>query len=61
MKIFEFVGPGYDGATDETDHLVFWVAAPDQARAIALGDRLKLRFTHIVPRATVADVDFWIA
>lgn len=27
MKIYEFTEPGFDGGTDETDHLVKWIAA----------------------------------
>lgn len=33
MKIFEAVLKGFDGSTDNTDHLVKWVSAPSKESA----------------------------
>lgn len=35
LKTYQYELPGFDGSTDETDHLVRWVAAPNKAAADA--------------------------
>lgn len=51
-RVFEVVLPGFDGGTDETDHLVRWVAADseDQVRA-------KYPEAQVSPLGITTDID----
>ena len=51
-QVFEVVLPGFDGGTDETDHLVRWVAADseDQVRA-------KYPEAQVSPLEITTDID----
>lgn len=58
LKAFEITAAGFDGATDETDNLVFWVLAPSSAiveKAIA---DTGAKFCGELPSECLPDVEF---
>lgn len=60
LKVFEVTAAGYDGSSDETDDLVFWVAAfwQDQVE-LAISDT-GAKLVGEVPDWGLADADFFL-
>lgn len=51
-RVFEVVLPGFDGGTDETDHLVRWVAADSEDQVWA-----KYPDAQVLPLGVTTDID----
>jgi len=61
MKLFEVTLPGFDGGTDETDHLVLWVAAPEAYSVQQLIEGTEARFCgEVEGNPPLEDADLWI-
>lgn len=57
-SIYEVTAAGFNADTDETDDLVFWVAAPSEDDVKAVIQDTGAKFCGMVTHAKVADADF---
>jgi hypothetical protein len=58
IDVYEYVMPGFDGSTDETDDHVIWVAASKQQLVALLGPNLASKFALTTVDPGEAGVDF---
>jgi len=47
MPVFEITEYGFDGGTDETDHLVHWVRAPNKEEVKARCDEVGIKVLEL--------------
>jgi len=49
MKVYEVTLEGFDGGTDETDHLILWITAPNVKRVFAFLDGQGIKYETVFP------------
>lgn len=60
LTTFEVTAKGYDGSTDETDHLVFWVNAPSIDLLEQAIEGTGAGFCDTILVEGDEDIDFWL-
>ena len=58
LKAFEVTAAGFNGATDETDNLVFWVLAPSSEIVEKSIEDTGAKFCGELPAVCIPDAEF---